>query len=191
MELENEVMKASEDIHGGEEKRLVPVVEAASLADQKDNVLEESEAEHASGASPGLQAAEDQQGLNLSTATLLDLVPTCSLVELGVKLGKQRLWNGQKLTGKAQISPKNHLGSGEANPLLGSGPEPKQDPGQLLVPRTINTAGSEGVLHGAVEPLDHPITLGVVGSGLVMGDAQDSTEALSERRNELKSMIEG
>ena len=87
-------------------------------------------------------------------ATLLDLVPTCSLAELGVKLGRQWLWNGQKLTGKAQSGPKYHLSGGEANPLLGSGPEPKQDPGQLLVPRTINTAGSEGVLHGAVEPLE-------------------------------------
>ena len=90
---------------------------------------------------------------------------TEGLVELGEKLRGWRLWNGQKFTWSG---PKNHLGSGEANSLLGGGPEPEQDPGQLLVPRTISTASPEGVLHGAVEPLDHPITLGMVGSGLVM-----------------------
>ena len=61
MELENEVMKAFEDVHGGGEKRLVPVVEAASLADHEDDVVEESEAEKASGASPGLEAVEEPQ----------------------------------------------------------------------------------------------------------------------------------
>ena len=51
--------------------------------------------------------------------------------------------------------------SGTTYVVLGSGPEPEQDQGQLLVPRTISTASPERVLHGAVEPLDHPITLGM------------------------------
>ena len=59
-----------------------------------------------------------------------------------------------------QEGPKKHLRSEEANPLLGGGMEPEQDPGQLLVPGTISTVGPEGVLHGAVEPLNHPVTLG-------------------------------
>ena len=94
---------------------------------------------------------------------------TEGLAELGKKLGGRRLWNGQELTGQAECGPKNHLGGGEANPLLGSGPVPKQNLGQLS--RTINTPSPQGVLHAAVEPLDHPIALGVVGSGLVMCDA--------------------
>ena len=82
------------------------------------------------------------------------------------KLCGRRLWNGQKLPRKAQSGPKNHLRGGETNSLLGSGQEP-EDPGKLLAPGTINTGGPEGVLLGVVEPLDHPVTLGVVGSSPV------------------------
>ena len=96
---------------------------------------------------------------------------TEGLAELGKKLGGRRLWNGQELTGQAECGPKNHLGGREANPHLGSGPVPKQNPVQLLVSRTIDTPSPQGVLHAVVEPLDHPIALGVVGSGLVMCDA--------------------
>ena len=116
---------------------------------------------------------------------------TEGLAELGEKLGGGWLWNGQELAGQAQCGSKNHLGGGEANPFLGSGPEPKQNSGQLLVPRTIDTPGPQGVLHAAVEPLNHPIALGVVGSGLVVCDAKDSTEALPECRDELRPAIGG
>ena len=61
MELENEVTKASEDVHGGKEQRLEPVVEAASLARHEDDMEEEPEAEQASEASPGPEAAEEPQ----------------------------------------------------------------------------------------------------------------------------------
>jgi len=71
---------------------------------------------------------------------------TEGLAELGEKLGGGWLWNGQELAGQAQCGSKNHLGGGEANPFLGSGPESKQNPGQLLVPRTIDTPGPQVVV---------------------------------------------
>ena len=38
-----------------------------------------------------------------------------------------------------------------------------------------------------MEPLNQPISLGLVGSVLVMSDAEDSTEALPESRDELRT----
>ena len=82
MELENQALKASEAVHGGEGRRLEPGVEAATWAGHEDNVVEGPEAEQASEASPGSEAAEeaqeDKHGLSLSTDMLSDLAPTCS-----------------------------------------------------------------------------------------------------------------
>ena len=68
MELENDVIKAPEDAHSGQEQRPGSVVLAASLADHEDDEVEEPEAEQASEASPGLEATEELQELRTNKA---------------------------------------------------------------------------------------------------------------------------
>jgi hypothetical protein len=80
---------------------------------------------------------------------------------------------GRKLCGAV---PKTISAEKRPIPSLGGGQEPEEDPGQLLAPGTINTGGPEGVLLVAMEPLDHPVTLGVVGSSLMMSDAERTAQ---------------
>ena len=98
---------------------------------------------------------------------------------------------GEKLPREAQCGAKHHLCSGEADPLLGGGPEPQEDPRKVLVPEGSHAWGTEGVLQGTVEPFDHPVGLRVVGSGLMMGDTKDCTEALPKGRYKLGTAIGG
>ena len=55
-----------------------------------------------------------------------------------------------------------------ANKNVGVGPEVER--------RRRRNSSMEGVLLGAVEPLDHPVTLGVVGSSLMMSDAERTAQ---------------
>ena len=57
-----------------------------------------------------------------------------SLAEVGEKGGRRRLRNCEELPREAQGGAKHHLRGGEADPLLGGGPEPEEDPRKLLVP---------------------------------------------------------
>ena len=52
-----------------------------------------------------------------------------SLAEVGKKCGRRRFRDRQELPREAQGSAENHLRGGEADPLLGGGPEPQEDPG--------------------------------------------------------------
>jgi hypothetical protein len=53
--------------------------------------------------------------------------------------------------------------------------EAEEDPGDVRGPCGDGAAGAQGVLEAAVEPLYHPIGLGVVGSGLLVLDLQKRT----------------
>ena len=114
-----------------------------------------------------------------------------SLAEIGEKGVRQRLRDRKELPREAQCGAKHHLRGGEADPLLGGGPEPQEDPRKVLVPEGAQTPGTEGVLQGMVEPFDHPVGLRVVGSCLMMGDTKDCTEALPKGRYKLGTTIGG
>jgi len=114
-----------------------------------------------------------------------------SLAEVGEKGGRRRFRDRQKLPWEAQGSAKNHFRGGEADALLGGGPEPQEDPGQVLVPQVAHATGPQCILQRTMKALDHPVGLGVVGSGLVVDDPEDGAQALPHGGDKLGAAIGG
>ena len=59
------------------------------------------------------------------------------------------------------------------------------------MPEGAHSPGTEGVLQGTMEPFDHPVGLRVEGSGLMMDDPKDCTQALPKGRDKLGATIRG
>jgi len=63
---------------------------------------------------------------------------------------------------------------------MGSGPEGKEEPGQVGNPIRADAWGSQCVLKATVEALNHAIGLWVEGSGGDVGDMKECGQALPE-----------
>lgn len=103
----------------------------------------------------------------------------------------RRFRDVEKLPREAEGCAKDHLSSREANPLLWRGPEAEEDPGKMLIPEAVHTAGSESVLQRTMEPFHHPIALWMISRGLMMHNAEDGTQAVPESRNKLGTTVGG
>jgi len=101
------------------------------------------------------------------------------------------LWLVEEGARQGQGGAINHLSGGDVGVLLGGDPEPKEDQGQLIIPVSASTAGSEGVLQSPVHPLDHPVGLGVKCGRHDVVNPQGLAQGGPDRRRELGTSVRG
>ena len=111
-----------------------------------------------------------------------------SLAENGEKGVRRRFRDRKELPREAQCGVKHHLHSGEADPLLGGGPEPQEDPGKVLVPKGAHAPGTGVFFKERLNLSTIPL---VVGSGLMVDNPKDCTKALPKGQDKLGPTIGG
>ena len=96
-------------------------------------------------------------------------------VNLGWKAGV-----GEELTRDSNGGAEDFLGGGDGRRLTRGGPEAQHHPWEVALPVRPDETGMERSFEVLVEPLNQAICLGMVGSCLVVADAQQEADFLPE-----------
>ena len=86
------------------------------------------------------------------------------VMELVELIGRRTCWSAaQAISGHGNRLSKNQLGRTTAEVVLHGGPQPEQNPRELVKPVWPGQPGLERILEATVETLHHPVGLRVVG----------------------------
>ena len=86
------------------------------------------------------------------------------IVELVELVGRRTGWStAQAISGHRNWFSENQFSRTAAEVVLHGGPQPEEDPRELVIPVWTGQPGLERILETTVEPLNHPVGLRMVG----------------------------
>ena len=107
------------------------------------------------------------------------------------KEADEGLGTARNSPGRHNVVPNTISAAERPTPSLGVVQSPRRTQGSCWCQRVAHAPGTERILHGTMEPLDHPVGLRVVGRGPMMPDPKNCAQALPEARDKLRATVRG